>query len=77
MGTAFSNTFEEIAQTESELAVEEDFREILEELEDLPELTSEDNKTVFAALVERCKQRHGGEAGDAEQGIKGTSGVRT
>ena len=49
----------------------------MEELEDLPEITSEDNKTVFLALVERVKQRHGGEPGDAEQGIKGTSGVRT
>merc|ERR1719272_28266 len=57
--------------------MEEDFREILEELEDLPEVVTEANKVYFEALIARVKQRHGSVGGDAEQGIKGTTGVLT
>ena len=38
MGGVFSETFDEIEKTEAGLIMEEDFRFILEELEDLPEL---------------------------------------
>ena len=50
MGNPFSQTYEDISKNEDSLAFEEDFRDILEQLEDIVDINSEEDKTQLNEL---------------------------
>ena len=69
MGNPFSATYEDISKIEDSLAFDEDFRDILEQLEDIEDLNSEEGKEQYEALKQTTKDLTESEVGeDAECG---------
>ena len=69
MGNPFSQTYEDISKIEDSLAFEEDFRDILEQLEDIDDINSEAGKNKFSELKETLISLTGEPAeADAESG---------